>query len=228
MSKLIALFTGGKESVYSILMAEELNYEIEELLFLERPGFSAHKVNLSAVKAVAEMLGHELTVIRTSSNFEDDEELIAYLRESGKEGVDGLLTGNVKLEERSRIHERICEKTGLKLVEPLRGLDTLELMIEYSKIGLQFTIIGIRNGRLSMKWLGTTISKQNIEGFLVDALSSSIDPCGEYGEYHSIVTGLEHLGTRLEYDLTTIKEEKKIKYVTLQNPRIIKAPIHEK
>ncbi|MEM4466317.1 MAG: hypothetical protein QXE61_04485 [Nitrososphaerota archaeon] len=228
MNKLIALFTGGKESVYSILRAKALGYEIERLLFLERAGFSVHKTNLSAVNTVAEMLGHGLTVIRTSSNFEDDERLIAYLRESGEKGVDGLLTGNVKLEERSRIHEELCEKAGLKLIEPLRGLDTVELMMEYSKIGLRFTIIGIRDERLDVKWLGTTISKQNIEEFLTDVLSSGIDPCGEYGEYHSIVTGLKHLGTRLEYCLTTIKEEDKIKYVILQNPRIIKAPIHEK
>ncbi|MEM2661339.1 MAG: hypothetical protein QXS74_08485, partial [Nitrososphaeria archaeon] len=197
-------------------------HQVEKLLFLERPGFSAHKANLSAVRAVAEMLGHGLTVIRTSGNFEDDERLIAYLRKSMKEGMDGLLTGNVKLEERSRIHEELCEKAGLKLIEPLRGLDTVELIMEYSKIGLQFTIIGIRDERLDAKWLGTTISKQNIEDFLADALSSGIDPCGEYGEYHSIVIGLEHLGTRLEYDLATIKEENKIKYMTLQNLRIIK------
>jgi len=222
MSKLVALFTGGKESVYSILMAERLGHQVEKLLFLERPGFSAHKANLSAVRAVAEMLGHGLTVIRTSGNFEDDERLIAYLRKSMKEGVDGLLTGNVKLEERSRIHEELCEKAGLKLIEPLRGLDTVELIMEYSKIGLQFMIIDIRDERLDTKWLGTIISEQNIEGFLTDVLSSGIDPCGEYGEYHSIVIGLEHLGTRLEYDLETIKEESKIKYVTLRNLRIIK------
>jgi len=222
MSKLVVLFSGGKESVYSILMAERLGHQVEKLLFLERPGFSAHKVNLSAVRAVAEMLGHGLTVIRTSGNFEDDERLIAYLRKSMKEGMDGLLTGNVKLEERSRIHEELCEKAGLKLIEPLRGLDTVELIMEYSKIGLQFMIIDIRDERLDTKWLGTIISEQNIEGFLTDVLSSGIDPCGEYGEYHSIVIGLEHLGTRLEYDLETIKEESKIKYVTLRNLRIIK------
>jgi len=94
--------------------------------------------------------------------------------------------------------------------------------MEYSKIGLQFTIIGIRDERLDVKWLGATISKQNIGDFLADTLSSGIDPCGEYGEYHSIVTGLEHLGTRLEYDLTTIKEDNRIKYVSLQNLLITK------
>ncbi|MEM2613119.1 MAG: hypothetical protein QXO15_02695 [Nitrososphaerota archaeon] len=222
MSHLIALFTGGKESVYSILRAEELGYEIKELLFLRKPGFSAHKVNLPAVKTVAEMLSLNFTIIEIDSNLENDEGLIAYLRRSRENGVDGLLTGNVRLEETHRIYEGLCEKAELKLVEPLRGLDTLELIMEYPKIGLQFMIIGIRDERLNLRWLGTTISKQNIEGFLADTLSSGIDPCGEYGEYHSIVTGLEHLGTRLEYDLTTIKEDNRIKYVTLQNLRITK------
>ena len=221
MSKLIALFTGGKESVYSILRARELGYNVEELLFLEKPGFSVHKANLSAVEAVARMLGYDLTVIRTSERFENDDNLIAHFRKLRKEGIEGLLTGNIRLEERRRIHEKICRRAGLKLVEPLRGLDTLELMIDYSKIGLQFMIMGIRNERLDTKWLGTTISKQNIEDFLADALSSGIDPCGEYGEYHSIVVGLEYLGVRLEYNLITMKEENKIRYVTFQNPRII-------
>ncbi|MEM0054160.1 MAG: hypothetical protein ABIM42_07770 [candidate division WOR-3 bacterium] len=168
------------------------------------------------------------TIIKTDSKLEADNGLISYLRKRRGDGIDGLLIGNVKLEETHKIYEELCRKFRLKLVEPLRGSDTLELMIEYSRVGLQFTIIGIRDERLDVKWLGTTISKQNIEEFLTDVLSSGIDPCGEYGEYHSIVTGLKHLGTRLEYCLTTIKEEDKIKYVILQNPRIIKAPIHEK
>jgi len=40
------------------------------------------------------------------------------------------------------------------LVEPLKGLDTLELLMEYSKIDLQFMIIGIRDEELDSKWLG--------------------------------------------------------------------------
>ena len=77
------------------------------------------------------------------------------------------------------------------MVEPLKGLDTLELLMEYSKIDLQFMIIGIRDEELDSKWLGEIVTRQNFEEFLTDVLSRGIDPCGEYGEYHTLVTGLK-------------------------------------
>ena len=96
-------------------------------------------------------------------------------------GLNALVTGNVKLEENHEIYASLCKKAGLKLVEPLRGKDTLELLIEYSKIGMQFMVIGIRNEELDHKWLGATISEQNIENFLEEVFSKGIDPCASTG-----------------------------------------------
>ncbi|MCD6535608.1 MAG: hypothetical protein J7K49_01075, partial [Thaumarchaeota archaeon] len=103
------------------------------------------------------------------------------------------VTGNVKLEENHEIYRSLCKRTGLELVEPLREWDTLELLIEYSKIGMQFMIIGIRNNNLNLKWLGEIVAGQSFEEFLTDVLSMGIDPCGEYGEYHTLVTALKEM-----------------------------------
>ena len=71
--------------------------------------------------------------------------------------------------------------------------DTLEFLVEYSKIDMQFMIIGIRDEELDSKWLGETVNRQNFEEFMTDVLSRGIDPCGEYGEYHTLVTGLKEV-----------------------------------
>ncbi|HDJ66323.1 MAG TPA: hypothetical protein ENF33_01220 [Nitrososphaeria archaeon] len=191
MKRCVVIFSGGKESVFSLLEAKSQGYEIVDLLFLEKPGFSVHKVNLPAVKAVAKMLGYELKTISVGEEIEKDEGLIRYLREQERKGLNTLVTGNVKLEEHHEIYESLCERARLELVEPLKGLDTLELLMEYSKIDLQFMIIGIRDDELDSKWLGEIVTRQNFEGFLTDVLSRGIDPCGEYGEYHTLVTGLK-------------------------------------
>jgi len=191
MKRCVVIFSGGKESVYSLLEAKSQGYEIADLLFLEKPGFSVHKVNLPAVKAVAKMLGYELKTISVGEEIEKDGGLIRYLREQERRGLNTLVTGNVKLEEHHEIYGSLCERAGLELVEPLKGLDTLELLMEYSKIDLQFMIIGIRDEELDSKWLGEIITRQNFEEFLTDVLSRGIDPCGEYGEYHTLVTGLK-------------------------------------
>ena len=204
MKKCIVIFSAGKESVYSLLEAKSQGYEIVDLLFLKKPGFSVHKVNLPAVKAVAKMLGYELKTISVGEEIEEDERLIKYLKEQKRKGLNTLVTGNVKLEENHEIYRSLCKRAGLKLVEPLKGLDTLELLMEYSKIDLQFMIIGIRNEELDPRWLGRIVTQQNLEEFLTDVLSRGIDPCGEYGEYHSLVTGLKEI----KLSLRPIKIEK--------------------
>jgi len=133
MKKCIVVFSGGKESVYSLLEAKSRGYEIVDLLFLEKPGFSVHKVNLPAVKAVAKMLGYELKTISVGEEIEKDEGLIRYLREQERKGLNTLVTGNVKLGVHHEIYGSLCERAGLELVEPLKGLDTLELLMEYSQ-----------------------------------------------------------------------------------------------
>jgi len=142
-----------------------------DLLFLEKPGFSVRKVNLQAVKAVAKMLGYELKTMSVGEEIEKDERIIRYLREQKRKGLNTLLTGNVKLEVHRAIYGSLCERARLELVEPLKELDTLELLMEYSKIDLQFMIIGIRDGELHSKWLGEIVTRQNFEEFLTDVLS---------------------------------------------------------
>jgi len=188
MNRCIALFTGGKESVFSILKARELGYEVEELIFLEKPGFSVHKVNIQAVKAVALMLGYRLEALKISNEIPEDKSLITYLERLKEQGITALVTGNVKIEENHNIYAKLCEKVGLELVEPLYNRDTLELLIKYAEIESDFLIIGVRKNSLSPEWLGKTITRENFENFLAEVLSNGIDPCGEYGEYHTLVT----------------------------------------
>ena len=188
MNKCVALFTGGKESVFSILKAKDLGYEVEELIFLEKPGFSVHKVNIQAVKAVAPMLGHRLEALKVSNEILEDKLLITYLERLKEQGITTLVTGNVKIEENHTTYVKLCEKVGLELIEPLYNRDTLELLLKYAEIGLDFLIIGIRRNSLSHEWLGKTITRENFENFLAEVLSNGIDPCGEYGEYHTLVT----------------------------------------
>jgi len=227
MNKCVALFTGGKESVFSILKVRELGYEVEELIFLEKPRFSVHKVNIQAVKAVAQMLGHSLEVLKVNNEIPEDKSLTTYLERLKERGITTLVTGNVKIEENHNIYAELCEKVGLELVEPLYNRDTLELLIKYAEIGLDFLIIGIRKNSLSPEWLGKTITRENFEDFLAEALSNGIDPCGEYGEYHSLATRLSDLKIKLRFDFTVGEKSNQVSYLILKNPQAVKESKHE-
>jgi len=215
MKKCIVVFSGGKESVYSLLEAKSQGYEIVKLLFLDKPGFSVHKANIETVKAVAQMLGYTLEKLKVSNEIPEDKSLITYLERLRERGITALVTGNVKIEENHNIYAELCERVGLKLVEPLYNRDTLELLIKYAEIGLDFLIVGIRRNSLSPEWLGKTITKENFESFLTEALSNGIDPCGEYGEYHTIVTRLGDQMLVIQRNSLSIHEKDKTLYISL-------------
>jgi len=193
-----------------------LGYGVKELIFLEKPGFSVHKVNLQAVKAVAQMLGHRLEVLKVSNEIPEDKSLITYLERLKERGITVLVTGNVKIEENHSIYAELCEKIGLELVEPLYNRDTLELLVKYAEIGLDFLIVGIRRNSLNPEWLGKTITRENFEIFLAEALSNGIDPCGEYGEYHTIVTRLGDQKLIIERNSSSAHEKDNTLYISLR------------
>lgn len=88
--------------------------------------------------------------------------------------------------------------------------------MEYSKIGMQFMIIGVRYRSLGPKWLGATFSKDNVEDFLTDVPVSGIDPCGEYGEYHSLIVQSDNLGNSLKWSLLTKDKQGGTNYLILK------------
>lgn len=224
MKKAIVLFTGGKESVFSMLTVKSQGYQVEELVFLEKPGFSVHKVNLPAIKAIANGLGYNLKVIKVDRDFWSDELLINYLRKRREEGVDSIVTGNVKLDENSELYNLLCEEAGLALLEPLKGLDTLELLTKYHEIGMHFLIVGIRDECLDLRWLGKIVTKESFEEFLSSILAYGIDPCGEYGEYHSLVITLKEFNIGINFNKISSKKRGDIlKYVILSDPHIIES-----
>ena len=138
MNRCVTLFTGGKESIFSILKAKEHGCRVEKLVFLEKPAFSVHKVNIQAVKAVAQMLGHTLEVLKVSDEIRKDRSLITYLDRLREQDITVLVTGNVKIEENHNTYTKLCEKVGLELVEPLYNRDTMELLLKYADTGLDF------------------------------------------------------------------------------------------
>ena len=85
-----------------------------------------------------------MEVLKVSDEIRKDRSLITYLDRLKEQDITVLVTGNVKIEENHNTYAKLCEKVGLELVEPLYNRDTLELLLKYIEIGLEFLIMGIR------------------------------------------------------------------------------------
>ncbi len=68
--------------------------------------------------------------------------------------------------------------------EPLWKRERRDLLNEFLQLGFKATIIVIKQGALSSSFLGRTLDQQVI----TDMEKTGIDPSGEKGEYHTVVT----------------------------------------
>jgi diphthamide synthase (EF-2-diphthine--ammonia ligase) len=63
-------------------------------------------------------------------------------------------------------------------------LSTRDLLVEWVTSGAEAVIVTTRADRLDASWLGRTLSLD----MLADFERLDVDPCGERGEYHTVVT----------------------------------------
>jgi len=176
----VALFSGGKDSLYALHLVEKQGVTVDHLITLlpTLPWPSPHAENIEALKILAESMGKHLTIV----DFQREGAFVETL-ESLK--VDALVAGDINVEAHLAGLKDVCNKTGLELLEPIYGRDTFELFHEIFGLGFKALITGVNLKCMDKKWLGFTISIESSADFL--AKIESADPLGENGEFHTLV-----------------------------------------
>ena len=98
--------------------------------------------------------------------------------------VTHVVFGDILFDEHRAWAEGMCRRSGLVPVEPLFASSTESLFVEWVVSGGEATIITTRAAQLDRSWLGRRLSVEMLEDFK----RLGIDPCGERGEYHTVVT----------------------------------------
>ncbi|PVX23162.1 MAG: ATP pyrophosphatase [Candidatus Bathyarchaeum sp.] len=176
----VALFSGGKDSLYALYLAEKQGVTVDHLITLlpTLPWPSPHAENIEALKLLAQSMGKQLTII-------DFKQEGAFFEALESLEVDALVAGDIAVEAHLAGLEDVCGKVGLELLEPIYGRDTSELFGEIFGLGFKALITGVNLKDLGEQWLGFVISKEGGSEFL--SKIGSVDPLGENGEFHTLV-----------------------------------------
>ena len=186
--KVVAAWSGGKDSCFAYYKAVKEGLEVISLLtFMHSEEFSNfHGIPVDLLFAQADALGLPLVKRVTKPNMYE-QQFKETLLEFKAKGVEGLVTGDiyeVAMHEKGWL-ERVCKEVGLIPIRPLWQGDTKEIFNDYITAGFKSTVVRTNLSVLSEEWLGRELNKQ----FFNDILKlRNVDPCGEGGEYHTIVT----------------------------------------
>jgi diphthine-ammonia ligase len=180
------LSSGGKDSVLALDRAVGSGLRIARLVTLydeasERVRF--HAVPIAVLRAQAEALQLPLSLYPTApATFEAA--FLAALDALRHEGVAGVIFGNIHLADVRAWYEERVRAAGLAHVEPLWGQPPGQLAREVVSRGYTAILTCIEEATAESAWLGQPLSEELIAAFE----RRGIDPCGERGEYHTLVT----------------------------------------
>jgi uncharacterized protein (TIGR00290 family) len=99
-------------------------------------------------------------------------------------GVTHAIFGDILFDEHREWAERISSASGLTAVEPLWKLSTTDLYRDCLASGTRARIVTVRESKLDESFLGRDLA----EDLLTEFIARDVDPCGERGEYHTVVT----------------------------------------
>ena len=178
--KAVALFSGGKDSLYATYLVEKKGVTVDHLITLlpTLEGPSPHAENIQALKIIAESMGKNLTIV----DCKKEGALTEVLRSLD---VDALVAGDVFVEPHVQFFKDVCSRVGLELLEPLYGRNSSELFDEIFGSGFKALVTGVNLKFLEEELLGFVISEETRAAFLSKIRDK--DPLGENGEFHTIV-----------------------------------------
>jgi len=186
--KVVASWSGGKDSCFAYYLAVRQGYEVVNLLtmMMSETKSNFHMIPAGILDAQSDAIGIPLIKQKaTPQTYEND--FKGALHRFKAEGVKGLVTGDiyeVAGHEEGWLN-RVCREVGLRPVKPLWMRDTKQIYLDYLKTGFKATVVRTNLEKLGLEWLGRQLDKE----FYDDILKlGNVDACGEGGEYHTVIT----------------------------------------
>jgi len=178
-------WSGGKDSC-AALMRAHLDFDVITMVTMVDESAKrsrSHGLRPELLDAQAERLGMRRLIGRCSwATY--DQEYGAVLEKLNADGITHVIFGDIVFPAHKEWAEGMCAGRGLTAVEPLFGAPTDQLFVDWIDSGSSALIVTARAEHLDATWVGRSLSREMLGAFQ----RLGVDPCGERGEYHTLVT----------------------------------------
>jgi len=186
--RVAALFSGGKDSTYAACVAMERGWDVTHLLSIfpeDRDSMLFHTPNLHLTPLQADAMG--IPLVQDVSTPGEAGEMDALRRILGRVDVDGVVVGAIASDYQHERVNRIADEIGIRVFAPLWRHDPRRLVRDYLAAGLDIAFSSVSAEGLDAGWLGRRWDEAVIADLLRLQETRGIHPCGEGGEFETLV-----------------------------------------
>ena len=200
MPQVFTSWSGGKDSCFACYQAIKGGLKVQSLVnMVTEDGQRSWTHGLSSqwLQLQSQALGIPLVQKQSSmATYEVDfKDVILSLR---KDGITGGVFGNIDVEEHRDWVERICREANITSNLPLWGLSQEKILRDFIGSGFEAIIVVAKADRFNEEWLGRKIDLDFVKDFNDLRQTKDITPCGEAGEYHTLVIDGPLFNQRME------------------------------
>jgi len=162
--KLAALFSGGKDSTYSIYKAKQMGHDVRCLITLFPKSPNSHllhfpSIKLTKLQSVIMNIPHLVTDLETDETNQEMNALGILLKKAKQDfQIDGLVHGGISSEFQKKCFENICKENDLNILTPLWKTSPKEYMNEIINSDFKFILTSVSSDGLDATWLGKIIT----------------------------------------------------------------------
>jgi ABC transporter with metal-binding/Fe-S-binding domain ATP-binding protein len=166
--KLTALFSGGKDSTYSIYKAKQMGHDVKCLITIFPKSPNSHLLHFPAIeltKLQSKTLKiPQITLDLDSDELEEEMNALRVLLGKAKRDfqIEGLVHGGISSEFQKKCFEKICKENDLKIITPLWKINVKEYMNDLIVSNFKFILTSVSSDGLDERWLGKIISAHDM------------------------------------------------------------------
>ena len=166
--KLAALFSGGKDSTYSIYKAKQMGHDVVCLVTIFPKSSNSHLLHFPNIE-LTKLQSETLKIPQIISSLDSDESseemnALKILLEKAKQDfqIEGLVHGGISSEFQKKCFEKICKENDLKIITPLWNINAKKYMIDLIHSNFKFILTSVSSDGLDERWLGKIISDHDM------------------------------------------------------------------
>jgi len=187
--KVVASWSGGKESCFACYKAMLDGFEVSHLLNFVSKEEKCMSHGLDAQLMVAQSKAIGIPILQREITWDTYEDgFKAAVMDLKQMGIKGAVFGDIDVQDHKEWVNRVCSEVGIIPMEPLWGLSPEQILTDFINEGFEAIVVNVKADLFDEEWLGRKVDEKFLEDLSELQKNHNFHICGEFGEYHTLVT----------------------------------------